>query len=58
VLIGDVVVSLGGTAVDDTDDIQTVLEKHAAGQTIQAGLVRGGVALSIGIAIGERPRRS
>ena len=58
VLIGDVVVSLGGTAVDDTDDIQTVLEKHAAGQTIQAGLVRGGAALSIGIAIGERPRRS
>ena len=58
VLIGDVVVSLGGTAVDDTDDIQTVLEKHAAGQTIQAGLVRGGVALAIGIVIGERPRRS
>jgi S1-C subfamily serine protease len=58
VLIGDVVVSLGGTAVVDTDDIQSVLEKHAAGQTIQAGLVRGGAALSIGIAIGERPRRS
>lgn len=58
VLIGDVVVSLGGTAVDDTDDIQTVLEKHAAGQTIEAGLVRGGAALNIGIAIGERPRRS
>jgi S1-C subfamily serine protease len=58
VLIGDVVVSLGGTAVDDTDDIQTVLEKHAAGQTIQAGLVRAGAALGIAIAIGERPRRS
>ena len=58
VLIGDVLVSLGGTAVDDTDDIQTVLEKHAVGQTILVGLVRGGTALSIGIAIGERPRRN
>jgi S1-C subfamily serine protease len=58
VLIGDVVVSLGGTAVDDTDDIQTVLEKYAVGQTIQAGLVRGGVAANLGIVIGERPRRS
>jgi len=58
VLIGDVVVSLGGAAVHDTDDIQTVLETHAVGQAVQAGLVRGGVALSIGIVIGERPRRN
>ena len=58
VLIGDVLVSLGGTAVDDTDDIQTVLEGHAVGQTIEAGLVRGGAALTIGIVIGERPRRN
>jgi len=58
VLIGDVIVSLGGTAVDDTDDIQTVLEKHAVGQTIQAGLVRGGVASNMGVVVGERSRRS
>jgi S1-C subfamily serine protease len=58
VLIGDVMVSLDGTTVEDTDDIQTVLEKHAAGQTISAGLVRGGAAQNIGITIGERPRRS
>ncbi len=58
VLIGDVLVSLGGTAVDDTDDIQTVLEKHAVGSTVPAGLVRGGVAVNIGIVVGERPRRN
>jgi len=58
VLIGDVVVSLAGTAVDSTDDIQTVLEKHAVGQTVLAGLVRGGVALNMGIVIGERSRRN
>ena len=58
VLIGDVIVSLGGTAVDDTDDIQTVLEKHAVGQTILAGVVRGGVAVNVRIVIGERSRRN
>jgi S1-C subfamily serine protease len=58
VLIGDVVVSLAGTAVSDTDDIQTVLEGHAVGQTVAAGLVRGGAAVTIGVVIGERPRRS
>ena len=58
VLIGDVVVTLAGTAADSTDDIQTVLEKHAVGQTVPAGLVRGGVALNIGIVIGERSRRN
>ena len=57
VLIGDVLVSLGGAAVNDTDDIQAVLERYAVGQTIPAGLVRGGAALGIGVAIGERPRR-
>jgi S1-C subfamily serine protease len=58
VLIGDVLVSLGGTDVSDTDDIQGVLERHAVGQTIQAGVVRGGAALHIEVAIGERPRRN
>jgi S1-C subfamily serine protease len=58
VLIGDVLVSLGGDAVSDTDDIQSLLERHAVGQTIAAGLVRGGVAATIGVVIGERPRRN
>ena len=58
VLIGDVIISLGGTAVNDTDDIQSVLERHAVGQTIPAGLVRGGAAVTIGVVIGERSRRN
>jgi S1-C subfamily serine protease len=51
-------VSLAATGVSDTDDIQTVLEGHAVGQTVAAGLVRGGAALTIGVVIGERPRRN
>ena len=58
VLIGDVLVSLGGKAVEDTDDIQTALEGHAVGQPIAAGLVRGGVPSTIQVVVGERPRRN
>ena len=57
VLIGDILLSLGGTAVDDTDDIQGVLESHGVGQSVNAGVLRGGVSRDIAIAIGERPRR-
>jgi S1-C subfamily serine protease len=58
VLIGDVLVLLAGTAVNDTDDIQTVLEQHAVGRKISIGLVRGGTPLTIEVTIGERPRRN
>jgi S1-C subfamily serine protease len=57
VLIGDILTSLGGSKVTDTDDIQAVLESHAVGQSV-AGLVsRGGVSQTIAITVGERPRR-
>jgi S1-C subfamily serine protease len=58
VLIGDILISLGGTGVDDTDDIQAVLEGHAVGQSVEAEFLRGGSSRKIAIAIGERPRRS
>lgn len=58
VLIGDILVSLGGKAVPDTDDLQSVLESHGVGQSVEAEVLRGGVSKKIAIAIGERPRRS
>jgi S1-C subfamily serine protease len=57
VLIGDILTSLGGSAVADTDDIQAVLESHAIGQSVAAVVSRGGVSQSIAITVGERPRR-
>jgi len=57
ILLGDILVSLGGSAVSDTDDIQTVLESHAAGRPVEANILRGGVAQTISITVGERPRR-
>jgi S1-C subfamily serine protease len=58
VLIGDVLVSLGGAAVADTDDVQTALEAHGVGRAIEAQVVRGGASRALSITIGERPRRS
>lgn len=58
VMVGDVLRSLGGRAVSDTDDVQSVLELHPVGQNVEAELLRGGVLTKVSIAIGERPRRS
>jgi S1-C subfamily serine protease len=57
VLIGDVLVALGGQPVADTEDVQSALETRAAGDTIEAAVVRGGAAQTISITIGERPGR-
>jgi S1-C subfamily serine protease len=57
VVIGDVLVSLGGNAVHETGDIQSVLETHGAGQEIEAELLRGGVSKKMALTIGERPWR-
>jgi S1-C subfamily serine protease len=57
VLIGDIFVSVNGTPVADTDDVQIALETVRPGQTIEAGLLRGGAEKQIRITVGERPRR-
>ncbi len=57
VLIGDVLLTIAGKPVADTDDIQTALESHSVGQTIEVGLLRGGESKQVAVTIGERPRR-
>ncbi|HXB72124.1 MAG TPA: S1C family serine protease [Candidatus Acidoferrales bacterium] len=57
VLIGDILVRLGGTAVSETEEIQLVMEGHAVGQAVEAEVLRGGVSRKIAITVGERPRR-
>jgi S1-C subfamily serine protease len=58
VMIGDILTSLGATAVSDTDHLQNVLEGHGIGQGVEAEVLRGGVLQKVVIVIGERPRRS
>jgi S1-C subfamily serine protease len=57
-LIGDILLSLAGTAVRDTEQIQTVLETRAVGDVVEAQVWRAGVEQALAITIGERPRRS
>jgi S1-C subfamily serine protease len=56
-LIGDVVLSLGGVQVSDTDDLQGALESHGVGTVVRAGVLRGGAPRDLEITVGERPRR-
>ncbi len=57
VLIGDILVTLGGKPVRDTDDIQTSLDGQSVGKPIAARIVRGGQFIELNITVGERPRR-
>jgi S1-C subfamily serine protease len=57
VLIGDILVSLDGAAVSEPEDVQNAVESHAVGQTVRAGVIRGGDPRTVAITIGERPRR-
>ncbi len=58
VLIGDILVKLADKAVDDTEEIQSALEGHAVGQSVEAEFLRGGSSRKTAIVIGERPQRS
>lgn len=58
VLIGDILVSLGGANTGDTDDIQSALESHGVGSSVEAVFLRGGSSRTVSLVVGERPRRS
>lgn len=57
VLIGDILVSVNGKPVADTEDVQSAMEGARPGESVEAGLVRGGVEKRLTITVGERPRR-
>ena len=57
-MIGDIVVSLNGKPVKDTDDVQSVLEPGFVGKPVAAAMVRGGALAEASITVGERPRRA
>jgi S1-C subfamily serine protease len=55
VMVGDVLLTLDGEAVVDTDAVQSQLGAERIGKTVVAEVVRGGARLSIGIVPAERP---
>ncbi len=57
-LVGDILLSIADHAVADTDDVQTALETSAAGQVVEAALLRGGESRKISVTLGEHPGRA
>lgn len=53
---GDVIVSIDGTKVINSDALATYLEEHTlAGKTVQLGLIRSGVLTSVSVKLGSLP---
>ncbi len=55
--IGDIIVSLDGTPVTDTDAVQGLLGPERIGSALQAKIARGGQPVDVTITVGERPQR-
>lgn len=56
--LGDVLISIGGKALEDVDDLQSLLRGDAVGKAVGAKLLRGGEPVELDITIGERVRKS
>lgn len=56
--LGDVLISIDGRALEDVDDLQSLLRGDAVGKTVRAKLLRGGEPVESDITIGERVKKS
>lgn len=54
VMIGDLLVDLGGTPVQDHEDLQALLGPESVGRPLPATVLRGGEPLALTIDVGER----
>ena len=55
-LLGDLLLTLDGQSMTDTDSVQEVLRKSKPGDRIEAGLVRGGALVKVTIQLTTRPK--
>jgi S1-C subfamily serine protease len=54
-LIGDILLSIEGTAVGDTNDVQAILGPDRVGKPVAVRVVRGGADTTVNVTVGERP---
>jgi S1-C subfamily serine protease len=54
VMIGDVLVAINDTPINDTSEVQAMLGPQSVGQTLRAQIVRGGALVEVAIAPAER----
>jgi S1-C subfamily serine protease len=53
-IVGDVLTVLDGVAIRDTDDLQALLSSERVGRTVPVIVVRGGIAQTLQLTIGQR----
>ena len=52
--LGDILLGLGGAALDDVDDLRRLLRGLTAGQAVTLNLARGGAAQTLAVTLGAR----
>ena len=57
-LLGDVLVTLGGQAVDDGEALQALLGGERVGRPVPIQILRGGTLVTHEVTIGQRPGRA
>ncbi|MGG6264805.1 S1C family serine protease [Leptolyngbya sp. AN03gr2] len=57
-LLGDILVALNETTIEDVTDVHAMLSSEQVGQPLSAKIVRGGVLIEKTIIVGERPGRN
>ncbi|MBE9014043.1 trypsin-like peptidase domain-containing protein [Pseudanabaenaceae cyanobacterium LEGE 13415] len=58
VLLGDILVALNDSSIEDVTDVHALLSSEQVGQPLSAKIVRGGVLTEKTIIVGERPGRN
>jgi serine protease DegQ len=54
-LIGDILLSIEGAALNDTSDVQSLLGPDKVGKPVAIRVVRGGADATVNVTVGERP---
>jgi S1-C subfamily serine protease len=56
VMVGDVLVSFDGDAIEQAEDLVTKLRGNRIGKTVPVTVLRGATAVDVSVTVGERPR--
>lgn len=56
-MIGDVLLELGGRAIERPENVQELLDSDSIGKKLTARILRGGNTMEFQITVGERPQR-
>ena len=57
-LVGDILAQVEGKPVEDTGDVQAVLDGRQPGDAVAVLLLRGGVRHEAAVTLGDYPRRA